>query len=307
MRPAIDVRDRSGSARRGRALLHGRSARPRRRPPTRSTTTSASPSDRRRRRARAVHQGHGGPAAPGGRETPHRRAARALRPAGAPAHPRHRRRPARHLPRRARGRGRRRRRRVGADGGHDEPAVAVRDRRGGRALVDRDRAVPRGALRARALLGGRPAPLRALRERACRRRPAASTTTRSPAASSPTCASRPRRSGSATGSKTSRPYAAADRILGRIVKVTPTSKVVGDLALAARRVECRPGGVRRRTGALRHARLGDRLPCGRARCSSERMARAVPDPGARGTRAGTRGGDGLPRGRGRRSMAPIDG
>ena len=48
-----------------------------------------------------------------------------------------------------------------------------------------------------------------------------------------TCASRPSRSGWGTGSRRSRTnYAGADRILGRLVKVTPSSKVVGDLALA---------------------------------------------------------------------------
>ena len=58
-------------------------------------------------------------------------------------------------------------------------------------------------------------------------------TTRSPAASCRTCASRPSRWDSATGSRRSRTsYAGADRMLGRLVKVTPSSKVVGDLALA---------------------------------------------------------------------------
>ena len=39
-------------------------------------------------------------------------------------------------------------------------------------------------------------------------------------------------------------YAAADRILGRPVKVTPSSKVVGDLALHLVAVGRRPGGLR---------------------------------------------------------------
>ena len=39
-------------------------------------------------------------------------------------------------------------------------------------------------------------------------------------------------------------YAAANRILGRLVKVTPSSKVVGDLALHLVAVGRRPGGVR---------------------------------------------------------------
>ena len=55
-----------------------------------------------------------------------------------------------------------------------------------------------------ALLGGRPPGLRALRVRACPPRPAGSTATRSPAASSPTCASRRSRSASARSSSRSR-------------------------------------------------------------------------------------------------------
>ena len=66
--------------------------------------------DRRRRRARAGDQGHGRPA-PGSRGAhPGRSAAGALRPAGAPAHARHSRRPARDAGRGDRRRGRRRRR-----------------------------------------------------------------------------------------------------------------------------------------------------------------------------------------------------
>ena len=62
--------------------------------------------------------------------------------------------------------------------------------------------------------------------------PAASTATRSPAASSPTCASRRSRSASATSSSRSRTCTPPpNAILGNVVKVTPSSKVVGDLAL----------------------------------------------------------------------------
>jgi hypothetical protein len=76
-------------------------------------------------------------------------------------------------------------------------------------------------------------------------------------------------------------YAAANDILGNVVKVTPSSKVVGDLALrwwpraSTRRVRGRPG-------VLRHPRLGDRLPQRRARRPARRLARAVPHQGARG-------------------------
>ena len=77
-------------------------------------------------------------------------------------------------------------------------------------------------------------------------------------------------------------YAAANDILGNIVKVTPSSKVVGDLALRARRGRRRPAGVRRRPRVVRRPGLGDRLPVRRARRSPRRLAGAVPHQGARG-------------------------
>ena len=164
-----------------------------------------------------------------------RGAARALRRAGAPAHPRHRRRVARDLPRRGRGGRRRDRRRRRAARRDDEPAVARRrSSRRSPATRARHRPVARRGAGARALLGGRARALRAVRGRARRRRPAASTATRSPAASSRTSASRPRRSASAAASRRSSvAYERANALLGDIVKVTPTSKVVGDLALYA--------------------------------------------------------------------------
>ena len=65
-----------------------------------------------------------------------------------------------------------------------------------------------------------------------RRRPGGSTSTRSPAGSCPTCASRPSRSGlGGRFEQVEDLYAAADAMLGHLVKVTPSSKVVGDLAL----------------------------------------------------------------------------
>ena len=76
---------------------------------------AAGRADRRGRRARPGDQGHGRAAAPAARPHAGDGAARALRPAGAPAHPRHRGRPARHPAGRdrrrggRRGRGRRRR------------------------------------------------------------------------------------------------------------------------------------------------------------------------------------------------------
>ena len=77
-------------------------------------------------------------------------------------------------------------------------------------------------------------------------------------------------------------YAAANDILGNIVKVTPSSKVVGDLALHLVAVGADPRGVRGGPGPLRHPRLGDRLPLRRARRPARRLARAVPHQGARG-------------------------
>ena len=55
-------------------------------------------------------------------------------------------------------------------------------------------------------------------------------------------------------------YAAADRILGRLVKVTPSSKVVGDLALHLVAAERPAERVRRAPGAFRRSGLGDRVP-----------------------------------------------
>ncbi len=75
-------------------------------------------------------------------------------------------------------------------------------------------------------------------------------------------------------------YAAADRVLGRLVKVTPSSKVVGDLALGPGR----RGHIRRRIrlgpSAIRHSRLGDRLPARRAWRPARRLAGTVADQGA---------------------------
>ena len=72
-----------------------------------------------------------------------------------------------------------------------------------------------------------------LRHLALLPRPAGSITTRSRAASCRTCASRPSRSGWGTGSSRSRRATPPPTgYSGRLVKVTPSSKVVGDLALS---------------------------------------------------------------------------
>ena len=169
---------------------------------TRSTTTCGSPSEIvDGGRARARDQGHGRAAAPAGGAHAGHGPARAVRPAGAPAHPRHGGRPARHAHHRDRRRawtpstGRSRRWRAPPRQPSLSALVAATDhteRATGLSLA--------GGRRPRAVLGGGAEGLRAVRVRASRRRPAASTTTRSPAGSCPTCASRRSRWGSATGS-----------------------------------------------------------------------------------------------------------
>ena len=159
----------------------------------------------RRRRARARDQGHGRPAARARRGHADRGAARALRRAGAPAHPRHRGRVARDLPRRRRGRAS-----TPIDGAA-APLAGMTSQPSLSAIVaalaggERDAgALARRAARARALLGGGARRSTRRSSPGWPRRPAASTATRSPAASSPTCASRPPRSASAIASRRSR-------------------------------------------------------------------------------------------------------
>ena len=77
-------------------------------------------------------------------------------------------------------------------------------------------------------------------------------------------------------------YAAADRMLGRLVKVTPSSKVVGDLALHLVGAGVDGGGLRGRARQVRRAGLGDRVPARRAGRPARRLAGAVPHPGAGG-------------------------
>ena len=57
-------------------------------------------------------------------------------------------------------------------------------------------------------------------------------------------------------------YAAADGILGRLVKVTPSSKVVGDLALHLVARGADPAHFARAPGGVRHPGLRHRLPGG---------------------------------------------
>ncbi len=83
------------------------------------------------------------------------------------------------------------------------------------------------------LLGAGAPLLRGLRERPARRAPRRCTCTACPAGSTRTCVSRRARSASMrrAGRKWRAAYADVNAMFGDIIKVTPTSKVVGDLAL----------------------------------------------------------------------------
>ena len=223
--------------RRGRALLHRRPLRPRREALHARLLPAARRADRRGRRARARDQGHGRPAARARRPDPGHRAARALRPAGAPAHPRHRRRPARRpcSPRSTPG-STPSTRRLRVDGRHD--LAAARCPRWSRPPTT---PTARPACRSP----------RSTRWSPTGRRPGGSTRRSSPGLPSPTGRvyrheipggqlSNLRQQAIALGlgekfEQIEDMYAAANDILGNIVKVTPSSKVVGDLALRAGR------------------------------------------------------------------------
>ena len=75
-------------------------------------------------------------------------------------------------------------------------------------------------------------------------------------------------------------YAAADRVLGRLVKVTPSSQ-------GGRRSRAGPGGCGLSAdefaadpGTVRHPRLGDRIPARRTRRPARRLAGTVAHQGA---------------------------
>ena len=108
-----------------------------------------------------------------------------------------------------------------------------RDRRGPARHAARHRAVDREPLARvadywEAVRAASTTPSRAT----CAPAPPRSTSTRCRAASTPTCASRRGRSASSrAGARWRRAYADVNRLFGDIVKVTPTSKVVGDLAV----------------------------------------------------------------------------
>ena len=157
---------------------------------------------------------------------------RAVRPAAAPAHPRHRRRSAGHLPGRVRGRGRRGGRGQRADGRHHLAAAAVRAGRGDRLHRPPNRSARCKAVEdlepyweaVRALYAPFESGLRAPTGRVYRHEIPGGQL------------SNLRQQAIALGlggrfEQVESTYAAANAMLGNLVKVTPSSKVVGDLAL----------------------------------------------------------------------------
>ena len=80
-------------------------------------------------------------------------------------------------------------------------------------------------------------------------------------------------------------YAAANRILGNIVKVTPSSKVVGDLALALVGAEADPADFEANPTKYDIPDSVIGFLVGRAGRPARRLARAVPHQGPRGSHA----------------------
>ena len=151
------------------------------------------------RHAPAGDQGHGGPAQAARRDDAGQGAQGRGRRAAAPAHARHLRQQHRDVHGRDRGGRRRRRRRGQQHGGHDVAAVAVVAGVRARGLAARSRASTPTLRAALELLGAGARLLRALRVGPERRPPPTSTSTRSRAASTRTCARRPRRWASVDG------------------------------------------------------------------------------------------------------------
>ena len=73
-------------------------------------------------------------------------------------------------------------------------------------------------------------------------------------------------------------YAEANRILGNIVKVTPSSKVVGDLALYLCGANADIDEFERDPAKLRPARQRHRFPVGRARGAARRDGPSLSAP-----------------------------
>ena len=224
--PAIEaVRDDRHGGRRGGALLHRRPARPGREALHARLLPAAWPS-RSSTPARTCSRSRTWPGccAPPAARTLVTRAARAVRPAGAPAHPRHRRRPARPpcSPRS-----------TPASTPSTRPAPRWPAPPASRALSALVAATDHTDARRPASTWQRSATSSPTGRRCagstrrsspgCLAPPAGSTPTRSPAASCPTCASRRSRSASARSSSRSRTCTPRPTdILGNIVKVTPS-------------------------------------------------------------------------------------
>ena len=224
---------------------------------------------------------------PAAAEQARRRPARALRPAGAPAHARHRGRPARDPARREP------RRASDAVDVASAPMAGTTSQPSPSALVaalahtERDTGISLQAVsRPRAVLGGRAPPLQARSSRGCpgptgrvyhheipggqlsnlRQQAIALGLGRRLRAASRTCTPRP------------------TSILGRVPKVTPSSKVVGDLALHLAAVKADPADFAENPEKYDMPDSVDRLHGRRARRPARRLARAVPHQGARGPR-----------------------
>ena len=133
-----------------------------------------------------------------------------------------------------------------------------------------------------AVLGGASASSTRRSSPACLLRPAGSTTTRSPAASSPTCASRRSRSAWATGSRTSRTCTPPPTGSSATSSRSPPAPRWSATSRCPGRRRRRPGRLRGEPDPVRHPGLGDRLPARRARRPARRLARAVPHQGVGG-------------------------
>ena len=156
-----------------------------------------------------------------------------------------------------------------------------------------------GARRPQPLLGGGPRAVLPVRGRAARRRRPTSTSTRCPAGSTPTSGSRPRASASrAAGRRSADAYAAANQLFGDIVKVTPSSKVVGDLALFMVTNNLTADDVLNADDAAQLSAQRRRDDAGAARRARRRLAEGVsgdrPAIGARRSRSTGRPGASLP-------------
>ena len=267
MRPAIDAVLATGTAdRRGRGLLHGRPARPGRRPLHARLLPAPGRADRRRR-ARTSSRSRTWPACCGRC----RRAAR-RRPCASGSTcrstctrttPRAGSSPRCSPPPSRRRRGRRGQR---AHGRHHEPALGVGARRRAGAHRARHGHLARRGLRPRAVLGGGAPPLPPVRVRACPGPTGRVYHHEIPGGQLSNLRQQAIALGLADDFELIEDmYAAANRILGRVPKVTPSSKVVGDLALHLAAVKADPADFDENPREVRRPRLGDRLHGRRAR------------------------------------------